>query len=187
MENTWQRALHVNFSSEILWSDKVPIISPPTEWMGFQTTTSDRPWLWLLLSPVLSSWDPFGKWILQDKLSSYQNGLLLISLMHIQQLTELMRRVTPNQKDKGIIRCPNASGEPDFSFISRQYPLPPPIPRSSEASSLPSQIASQSTAMIESSNSMTHTPAHKWSQCVSAQNQTALVKSAQAQADSTAE
>jgi hypothetical protein len=40
--------------------------------------------------------------------------------------------------------------------------------------------------MIESSNSMTHTPAHKWSQCVSAQNQTALVKSAQAQADSTA-
>lgn len=57
---------------------------------------------------------------------------------------------------------------------------------SSEAASLPSQIASQSTAMVESSNSMTHAPAHKWTQCGSAQNQTALVKSAQAQADSTA-
>lgn len=90
-----------------------------------------------------------------------------------QQLTEMMRRVQPNQEDKGRAKRPNATGEPNFSLISRQYPLPHPM--------LPSRMASQPPAVVKSPTLLHHN-----NKCGSAQDQTALVKSAQAQADSTA-
>ena len=84
-----------------------------------------------------------------------------------------MRRVQPNQEDKGRAKRPNATGEPNFSLISRQYPLPHPM--------LPSRMASQPPAVVKSPTLLHHN-----NKCGSAQDQTALVKSAQAQAGSTA-
>ena len=105
-----------------------------------------------------------------------------------QQLTELMRRVSSNQKNQGAAKRPNISGEPNFSLISRQHPLPPPIPISSDsrAALLLAPVASQPPAVVKSPTLMHTIPAYELTQHGSAQNQTALVKSSQAQADSTA-
>ena len=98
-----------------------------------------------------------------------------------------MRRVSSNQKNQGAAKRPNISGEPNFSLISRQHPLPPPMPISSDrAAMLPAPTASQPPAVVKSPTLMHITPAHDLTQHGSAQNQTALMKSSQAQTDSAA-
>lgn len=98
---------------------------------------------------------------IQSSLTAY------IFYLDIQQLAELMRRVSSNQENKGAAKRPNISGEPNFSRISRQYPLPPPTLSRMEA---PAVMKSPPFSML-------HAPAHG-----STQNQGTTL----ARADSTA-
>ena len=104
-----------------------------------------------------------------------------MSVIEVQTLTGLVlswspakRLPAPQHTNEGTSKRANATGDPNFSLISRQCPLPHPMATSSErAALLPSWMASQPPPVVKLPTLLHHNTRG------SAQDQTALMKSAQ--------